>query len=42
MAKSKLSKSATKKSKPQPFAKTQDGVIGPKNPQNYGKGKKRG
>jgi hypothetical protein len=28
---------ATKKSKPMPFAKSQDGVIGPKNRQDYGK-----
>jgi hypothetical protein len=41
MAKSKLSAGATKKSKPQPYAKTQDGVIGPKNRQDYGKKKGR-
>jgi len=28
---------ATKKSKPMPFGKSQDGVIGPKNRQDYGK-----
>lgn len=31
----------TKKSKPQPFQKAQSGVIGPKNRQDYCKGKKR-
>lgn len=36
------SKGATKKSKPMKLpAKTQDGVIGPKNPQTYGKKKSR-
>ena len=36
MAKTKC-KPATKKSKPMPFAKTKDGVIGPENRQDYGK-----
>jgi hypothetical protein len=33
---------ATKKSKPMPFGKTRDGVLGPNNRQDYGKRKGAG
>jgi hypothetical protein len=41
MAKKKTITAPARTSKPIKSAKTQDGVIGPKNPQNYGRGKGR-